>query len=62
MKDACITCLLYCANDVNVFYLKDVLDHMTADLLPLFTSKRLPHMIFSVSNESVHKGNLWRCF
>ena len=30
---ACITCLLYCASDVNVNF-KDVLHHMTADLLP----------------------------
>ena len=29
---ACIMCILYCASDVNV--LKDVLDHMTVDLLP----------------------------
>ena len=30
---ACITRLLYCASGVNVLF-KDVLDNMTADLLP----------------------------
>ena len=29
----CITCLLNCASDVNIIF-KDILDHMTADLLP----------------------------
>ena len=35
---ACITCLLYCASDVNVNFLY-VLDHITADLLQRFTPK-----------------------
>ena len=33
-----------CASGINVNFL-DVLDHMTAYILPRFTSKRLPHMI-----------------
>ena len=47
---ACITCPLYCASDVNVNFL-DVLDHMAADILQRFTSKRLPHMLVSVYNQ-----------
>ena len=47
---ACITCLLYCASEVNVIF-KTVFDHMTADLLPRFTSKRLTHMTVSVCSQ-----------
>ena len=47
---ACITCLLYCASDVNVNF-EDVLDHMTLYILPLFTSKRLRHMTASVCSK-----------
>ena len=46
----CITCLLYCASDVNVNF-QGVLDHMTADLLQRFTSKRLPHVLVSVCDQ-----------
>ena len=47
---ACNTCLLYCVSDVNVNF-QDVLDHMAADLLQRFTSKRLPNMIVSVCSQ-----------
>ena len=50
INNACIARLLHCASDVNVNFL-GVLDHMTADLLQRFTSKRLPHMLVSVCNQ-----------
>ena len=39
-----------CASGINVNFL-DVLDHMTAYILPRFTSKRLPHMIVCAGSQ-----------
>ena len=42
---AFITCLLYCASDVNVIF------KMFSDLLSIFKSKRLSHMTASVCSQ-----------
>ena len=62
---ACITCLLYCASDVNVIFKtfsitwQQICCH---DLHQNVFPTRLSVYVVNISNESVHKGNLLRCF
>ena len=57
-----ITCLLYCAGDVNVFFKtlsvtwQQISCHdLHQNVLPTW----LPVYVVNISNESVHKVNLW---
>ena len=61
---ACITCLLYCASDVNVIFKtfsitwQQISSHdLHQNVFPTW----LPVYVANISNESAHKGNLWRC-
>ena len=62
---ACITCLLYCASDVNVIFKtfsitwQQICCHdLHQNVFPTWLSV----YVVNISNESMHKGYLWRCF
>ena len=62
---ACITCLLYCASYVNVIFKTFSITSQQIschDLHQNVFPTWLPVYVVNISNKSVHKGNLWRCF